>query len=118
MQENPINAGIPRPDRTQKTAQSKGAAARCRNFMEDEGWDQLFAVARGTPVIAHAKTPFGTKRCTVSPDLNERLKAYGFILSYGYGRPAELADPDTGRSVTDLLLTALRPHGSDAQGTR
>ena len=85
----------------------KGAADLCRTFMENEGWAQLFQIARGEACKGWVKTAFGTKQGVLAPDFNERLAAFRLVTSYGYGRPAERADPDTGRSVTDLLIQAL-----------
>ncbi len=40
---------------------------RCQNFMDSEGWDKLFGIARGQGQLS--------------------LKAIELIAAYGYGRP-------------------------------
>ena len=92
-----------------------GAADLCRQFMENEGWAQVFALARGEPqtmLVSKRNRLTGavkTVQVKVTPDADQRLAAYKLVTSYGYGRPSEIGDPDTGRSVTDMLVEALRP---------
>lgn len=113
-------AGIPEPTAGRRERQKRSAADLCRTFMEQEGWLQVFDIARGNPYRALVKTGgFGRPKAaevTITPDLDQRLAAYKLVTAYGYGRPAELADPDSGRTVTDLLLNALRPSGRDEKG--
>lgn len=93
-----------------------GAAALCRSFMENEGWLQLFRIARGESHRCWIKTQFGTKEATITPDFDTRLTAYRHICSYGYGRPAELARADdSGQSVTDALIASIRSQGASGE---
>lgn len=100
-----------------------GAAEICRTFMENEGWLQLERIARGEPYVAWVRgagfAVHKSVRVQLTPDLDQRLTALKLLTAYGYGRPAELASADdSGRTVTDLLLAALRPQGHNEEGPR
>jgi hypothetical protein len=118
METPDLRAGLPAGPKGTPVHKTRFAAELCRRFMEDQGWEQVFAIARGEPQRALVRHGFSGKvqEVKITPDLDQRLTAYKFVTSYGYGRPAELADPDSGRTVTDLLLQALRPSGSHEAG--
>lgn len=124
MENTNLKAGIPISDAIgRKRGSVKFAADACRTFMENEGWTQVFDIAKGTPqrmLVSKKNKLTGaikTVEIKVTPDLDQRLTAYKFVTSYGYGRPAELAyADDSGRTVTDLLLQALRPDRNNAAG--
>lgn len=104
-----LESGKPRIPEGPRTRYRKGAADLCRTFMETEGWKRLFAIARGEPQTLFVRNRWTGKpeKIILTPSFDEQLKASQLVAAYGYGRPAELADPDTGRTVTDLLLEAL-----------
>lgn len=125
MEIQDLKAGIPTVDNRGKRSKTHFAADACRAFMEAEGWTQVFDLARGVPqrmLVTKTSRITGKTRTIevkVTPDTDQRITAYKFITSYGYGRPAELAHADdSGRTVTDLLLAALRPQGDHGAGAQ
>lgn len=117
METPDLRAGVPAP----KPKRTVGAAGICQGFMESGGWLSLFEIAGGRPykMLVYSKLTGRPREVLVTPDADQRLQAIKLITSYAYGRPAELArSDDSGRTVTDLLLAALRPNRDNEAGPR
>lgn len=99
-----------------RRGRTKGAADLCAQFMENSGWQGLFDIAEGKPVRRLIKSRFTQKQIEVlaSPEIADRLTAFRLICAYGYGRPREQLDlTSNGRTITDLVLSAVRQRTSD-----